>query len=428
MGIISAMYAGVSGIKSFSTAIQVIGNNLANINTVGFKASRTEFGDLLSQGLTGIVSSSQLGRGTRVLGITRLISQGSFTTTDVNTDVAIGGNGWFQLTDGARNYYTRDGQFRVDQNGYLVNGSGYRVIGYQYTPTGEATTSTGQISLSNLITNPNKTSEVVLSANLDANSAVPTAPWDAQNPTDTSNFSTSIRVYDSLGASHEVAIFFRKTSDLHWDWHALVDSSEINGGVNTWTECSHGSLVFNATGALDQEATTTNDFDFVGGATQSQQIAFDFGDSITTDSGTGLTGITQFAAQSVVGFQTQDGYAAGKLMSVAIDPSGVISGLFSNGRTRDVAQLCIASFVNDTGLETVGNNIFVETPLSGQPTVLQPGTGAAGSVTANALELANVDMANEFVNMIQNQRAYQANTRIVTVGDQLLSETVNLVR
>jgi len=413
MSLISAMYSGVTGIKAFSTAIQVIGNNLANLNTVGFKAARCEFGDLLSQGLTG--AGGQLGRGTKVMDISKILGQGTLSTTDVATDMAIEGNGWFDLTDGVQNYYSRDGQFRMNDQGFLVNSTGLSVVGFQYDATGNPTTSTGPINLSNLITKPNPTTKVTVGANLNAESDVLAAPFDINNPVNTTNFSTSIRVYDSLGQDHEVTIFFRKTADLNWEWRALVPMSEVDpasagyDATKTWSQGADGNLGFTATGALDVEGPgptpTDPGFDFKGGATAAQAVSFDFGDSITTDSGTGLSGTTQFAAQNVVSFQTQDGYSAGNLVSVAIDKEGII-----------------------TGLASIGNNLFQETASSGQPTLLAPGQGAAGTIASSALEQSNADVANEFVQMIQNQRAYQANTKIVTVADQLLNETVNLIR
>lgn len=440
MSIISAMYAGVSGIKSFSTAIQVISNNLANMNTIGYKANRTEFGDMLSRDLMGTTGvGGQLGRGVLVQDISRIHTQGTFNSTNVTTDVAIDGNGWYRVEDveNAQSYFTRDGQFRIDEDGYLVNSRGYHVTGFQYDQLGQPLNTQGALNLTNLITQPHMTGDggsggdgVYIAANVDSEVAVPPA-WDLTDPANTSNFSTAIRVYDSLGNDHEVTVYFRKQADHTWEWHAVCDSDEIDPGsaaAGDWTECANGELTFTNTGALDTETTNVSDFDFLGAPVQNQNIAFNFGDSITTDGGTGLEGTTQFAAPSVVNFQSQDGYSSGSLVSVGIDEEGVITGLFSNGRTRAVGQIGVAVFPNDHGLTAVGNNLMIQTPSSGQPTLLAPGDGAAGYIVPNALELSNVDMASEFVQMIQTQRAYQANTRTVSVGDQLLNETVNLVR
>ncbi|MCX7046221.1 MAG: flagellar hook protein FlgE [Candidatus Sumerlaeota bacterium] len=434
MGIISAMYAGVTGVKSFSTAIQVIGSNLANSNTVGYKAVRVQFSDLLSQNLAGSLMGGQVGRGVTVAGTSRDYSQGTFSSTSVNTDVAIQGAGWFKMTDGGQDYYTRDGAFQVDKDGYLVGSTGYKALGFQYDIVGNPTTQTGAINLSNLVNKPNATTKVTVGANLDAGATTPATAWDAQNPATTSNFSTSIRVYDSLGKDHEISVFFRKTGANTWNWYGLAATSDVDpsaagyNAANAWYQAANGSLSFTNAGALDTETTAANAFNFAGGASLNQQMAFDFGTSITTDGGKGLDGTTQFASPSVVSFQNQDGYAAGNLVSVAISADGVIQGAFSNGRMRNVARIGLACFTAEQGLRSMGSGLFQETPQSGQPTFLTPGAGPAGTLTANALEQSNVDIANEFVQMIQNQRAYQANTRTITVSDQLLSDTVNLIR
>lgn len=432
MSLISAMYSGVSGIKAFTTAIQVTGNNLSNLNTVGFKSNRAQFGDLLSQNLTGASVTSQLGRGTRLLSIGKIMTQGTLTTTDVNTDVAVEGNGWFRLQDNeGRTFYSRNGQFRINDQGVLVNDSGLTVIGYPATAAGEITQTTGALNLFNVVGRPNPTGEVSLSANLSAEGGLNPGgvAFDSTDPINTSNFSTSIRVYDSLGADHELTVFFRRTSNTTWEWHALAPGSDIDGAATDWVEGAAGELTFTTEGALDTETVTSNPgFSFVNGAAAGQTIDFDFGDSITTDGGAGLDGTTQFAGESVVNYQSQDGFAKGTLVSIAIDSDGVIAGLFDNGQTRNVGQLGLASFASDTGLESVGSNLYRETSYSGQASFLRPGQGVAGTITSNALEQSNVDIANEFVQMIQNQRAYQANTKIVTVSDQLLNETVNLIR
>ena len=426
MSLISAMYAGVSGLQTLVSSMQVIGNNVANVNTAGFKSSRTEFGDLLAQSLG---SSSQIGRGVRLQTVTPLMSQGSFLNTSAITDMAISGEGFFCLTDGVGEFYTRAGAFRVNSDGILINNSGLYVQGYQYDDSGNNTGVIGNINLSNLATPPSATADVFMSANLSAEAEILADPWDINDPAATSNYSSSITIYDSLGNSHSVTVYFRKTADNTWNWYALVDGSEIDGGTpGTPVQGANGTLSFTDDGKLDNETIVVTGWDFANGATAGQQITFDFGDSITGDGGTGLGGMTQFAGEFVPKYQIQDGYAAGSLRTISIGTDGVITGIFSNGKSRDIAQIALATFRNTAGLLMSGDNMMITTNESGDPTIAAPGVGNAGSISPSTLELSNVDLSKEFVNLITAQRAFQANTRIITTSDELMAETLNLKR
>ncbi len=425
MGIVSALYTGATGMRSFATAIQVIGNNLANSNTNGFKASRAQFADLIYQNITG--ANNQVGLGTRVQSISKNFSQGALTTTGNTMDMGIEGNGFFLVRDGAETMYTRDGQFRLDNTGNLVNSLGYAVQGYLYDDAGNFTPATGAINLSELISQPRSTTQASLNLNLNSDEQILGA-FDPADPAANSNYSTTLTIYDSLGENHEMTVFFRKDTDLNWEWHAMVPMSDIDpASTELWYEGAGGTLTFDGTGALASDTVTTNDFSFANGATPGQTVSFDFGQSIA-DGGTGLSGTTQFASANSVTYNDQDGYSAGNLVSFDVDPEGVITGLFTNGNTRPIAQVLLATFSNNHGLNAIGNNLFTETTMSGQPIIQGANTGAAGLIYNATLELSNVDIANEFVAMIQNQRGYQANSRTVTVGDTLLQETINMIR
>lgn len=450
MTIVGALYAGVAGLGVTGEAIQIIGDNIANINTVGFKASRADFSDLLSQTLTGSALNSQIGRGVMLGSISNLFSQGSFQSSSIGTDMAINGDGFFAMTDGSGTFYTRAGQFRLNNQGELVNAGGLKVIGYQYDNEGQNTGITGAINLSSLTTPPNPTGDgvvpgsgITLHCNLNANAETPAGAWDKDNAALTSNFSTSITTYDSLGGAHDVTVYYRKEAatagppaiaENSWSWHAVIDGSEINGGTaGVNQERANGMLVFTSTGALDREIAMpagpiASDWDFVGGCDQNQVIGFDFGDSITTDGGTGLAGSTQFSGDSFTNYQTQDGFSSGNLRGINVDTSGTITGIFSNGRTRDVGKLAIATFPTTSGLYKIGSNLLIQTNASGAPTLSEPGVGSAGKLAASTLELSNVDLASEFVNLINYQRAYQADSKIISTGDQLLQQVVNIIR
>ena len=253
---------------------------------------------------------------------------------------------------------------------------------------------------------------------------------DRFNPISSSNFSTSITNYDSLGNPHTMSVYFRKDSDNTWSWNALVDGGEITGGTTGINELgAYGELVFTPDGALNTELTTSSIFNFSGGATQGQVITFDFGTSLLTDAGTtGLDGTTQFAGVSSTISQSQDGFSAGQLQSVGINDKGIITGLFTNGQTQQLAQVALARFASVEGLNSSGGNRFSETMNSGQPIVGTPDSGGRGSVASNALELSNVDLASEFVNLIKMQQAFQANSRVISTTNGLLTELVNLTR
>lgn len=434
MSIVSTMYTGASGLQTLSSAIEVISNNIANINTIGFKGSRAEFADLISQSFSG-GGGSQIGRGVSLDAVSGSFSQGSFQNTSIGTDLAISGDGFFIVSDGVADYYTRAGDFRLNENGLLVNPDGLFVQGYQYDADGNNLGSVGTINLSNISSAPKATGDgttadsgVYIAANLDSGAEILGA-FDLTNPIDTSNFSTTISVYDSLGNDHSITIYFRKSADNSWEWHAAADGGEITGGTpGVLEEGASGTITFTENGELDTEITTASDWDFAGGAAPNQSIGFDFGDSITTDSGTGLGGTTQFAGSSVVNYQTQDGYETGTLQAIQIDTEGVISGIFSNGRTRDIAQISLATFQNNNGLYRVGSNMFISTSQSGIAAISPPGTGSAGSIASSTLELSNVDLTNEFVNLITTQRGFQAASRVITTSDVLLNEVVNLGR
>ncbi|MEE8575422.1 MAG: flagellar hook-basal body complex protein [Thermodesulfobacteriota bacterium] len=258
--------------------------------------------------------------------------------------------------------------------------------------------------------------------------------FDVTRPVETSNFSTSVTVYDSLGNSHQTAIYFRKsdvsTTGNTWNWYAVVDAADSASGL---TEVqANGTLDFDTNGALNSESMVTypllsGGFDFTGGATLGQAISFDFGNSITEGS-TGLDGVTQYGESSALFAQSQDGYGFGTLSRTFIDTSGVIMGVFTNGTTRAMGQIALAKFNNPAELFKTGGNLYTQTNSSGDPLLAAAGSSNVGTVHSNTLELSTVDIAEEFVKMITAQRGFQANSRVITTSDEMLVELVNLKR
>jgi len=416
MGISSALYSGVSGLKTNSHAMSVIGNNLAHTNTTGFKGARTVFSDLLSASVNGSGGSSQIGRGVNLSKVDNVFSQGTFESTESGLDVAIEGESFFMLKEPGDDtmYYSRAGAFRFDQDGYLINPEGFRVQGQIFNPAtntltpGEpqaiAVTDTGLIPA-------NETTELTLNNNLDAAEALPAmGPFDPANP-ETFNYSMSTQVFDSLGNPHLVTTYFQKTADNNWDWHwgAQDELGAAIGGPG-------GAITFDQDGIktapLGPQAIGPINWQNGSNPAQGIDISFE---------------TTQFQSDSVVISQRQNGFAAGDLTSVDIDEEGIVVASYSNGERTNIAQLTLSKFQNPGGLRLQGSNMFVATDSAGPPRTGLPGA-ELGKIFTNALEQSNVDMGNEFVRMITVQRGFQANSKIITTIDELLGELINLKR
>ncbi len=417
MGISSALYSGVSGLNTNAAALTVIGNNLANTNTAGFKGSRTVFSDLLSSRVRGSGGTSQVGRGVNLSTVDNIFSQGTFESTESNLDVAIEGDSFFMLReDGADDiYYSRAGAFRFDENGYLVNPEGFRVQGRQYdAATGELIPGDPadiQVVDEGLI-QANATANITLNTNLDASGDIITAAFDLTD-TNTYNYSTSTQVFDSLGNSHLVTTYFVKTADNTWDYHVSYDQNDGNG--ETEDAAATGTIVFDTDGTIAAPQVQNVVIpSWNNGSTDNQSI------DITIDT-------TQFDSDSNVISQNQDGYAAGNLTGVAINADGAVVASYSNGEQIFVAHITLAKFINPNGLVQTGNNLFSATTESGAARIGLPGP-ELGNIFTNSLEQSNVDMGKEFVTMIQTQRGFQANSKIITTIDELLGEVINLKR
>lgn len=449
---ITSMFTAVSGMNVNGQGLAVVGDNVANMNTHGFKSSSIVFGDIVSQTL----GSSGIGRGALVNEVCQEFSQGAFENTPNVLDLAVGGDGLFVVKKGNDTFYTRAGQFGIDKQGYATNPDGYKLQGYQFSVGGASSTVVDDVNVASINSQPSETSEVTIYANLDSRTDIstPLDTFDEENPATTSHFTSTITTYDSLGNSHVVNVYYRKDSESSsgnvWQWFAVVGASDTDSGD---PEIQAGGLLnFNSNGALVSETdftdaaspdgdpdgiqfvagsgnvfTVNGGFNFSGGATLAQTIAFDFGDS-TTESGSGLEGTTQFGSTSTTAYLNQDGYSAGTLKSLTINDEGLMSGVFTNGKTKSIAQIVLAKFISQESLIKQGNSLYAESFESGQPIVTSPGNSGTGGILSNTLELSNVDLAGEFVKMIIMQRGFQANSRIVSTSDELLQELVNLKR
>lgn len=430
MSLLSSLYSGASGIQSNSTDLSVIGDNISNANTIGFKAGRAAFEEALASSLMGLngLGAGHEGLGVNLQAVQRILTQGALTNTGLATDLAIDGPGMFIVHGVAAgqegDFYTRAGQFTVDANGLLVNLDGLAVQGYMADAAGNLSRSLGDLQIGEASSEPRATTVVTLKANLKADGPLDN-PWDPTDPEATSSFSTSATVYDSLGAEHQVEVYFVKTADGQWEWHGLTDGSGVDGGIpGTPQEIASGTLSFDTDGKLVSQSSMSN-FNPIGATPQT--IDFDFGDDLN-NGGTGVGGITQFAGTSEVTFLGQDGYESGALAAVTVDTDGQIIGSFTNGHNRVLGQVALADFEAGDQLRRLGGNLYGETVSSGQPTIGVPGGGGRGSIVGGALEQSNVDLASEFIRMITAQRGFQASSKVVTTSDQLLTELMNIKR
>jgi flagellar hook protein FlgE len=409
----STFNTAITGLKAFQTDIDVIGNNIANANTTGFKASRTEFADLLIQtleeatapsGTTGGTNPLQIGAGTQVSAIMDLQTQGSVELTGRSSDLAIQGEGFFVLSDGTRTIYSRAGVFELDANGNLVDtATGMKVQGIK-----------GDISVplgSSLP--PVATTTVEMIGNLNANAVDdPTTTTQDETAVDTTFF-----VIDSLGGRNQVQVTFTKAgSGASWNYEVnQITTDPVSGSIAT--PLGSSGVTFSTDGTL-APGTSGGPFAFTP-TNGASGVAFSID----------FSAMTGFAASSSAAMKRQNGSTAGNLISFAVGRDGTVTGIYSNGQSQALDNtLALAGFTNPSGLLRISNTQFIETPNSGIAMIGAAGGGGRGTIAAGALEQSNVDLATEFVNLIMAQRGYEANARVITVADQIQQTTVNLVR
>lgn len=453
MSIFSSLYTGMSGMRVNETGIAVTGDNIANMNTIGFKASRPVFADILNATVMGSPGSANVGQGALAQAVQRIQGQGAMLQTGVTSDLAIGGNGFFicrgELAGQDSRFYTRNGQFRIDDEGFMATVSGLRLQGFMAEPpNGPLKTAISDLSVGQAVSEPVATTTLDFTVNLDPNEDV-VGPGATLNTTvaangaeevDTSNvaFSTSVTVYDSLGNTHPMEVYFIHQAPGEWTWHAMVDGESLEGGnvgavpgvADTPTLAGEGVLNFNTEGLLDSEGNPgvgdiTLNVNFAGASPQ--DIVVDFGNSITDEVGDG-SGSSSFNGGSSVNGVSQNGFGPGALTFINFEPDGTIIGVFDNGDERILAKLALADFRAPDELSSIGGNLFLQSPHSGEPVIGFPNQGGRGQIYGGALEQSNVDLSNEFTQMIINQRGFQASSRTVTTADQMLTELINLKR
>ena len=417
---------GLSGLSAASTNLDVIGNNISNANTPGYKQSQAQFTDIFASSLDGAGSSkTQVGIGSRVSTVAQIFNQGNISPTNNPLDIAINGQGFFRMSEGGVVSYSRNGQFRLDGNGFLTDSNAANLTGYLADANGEIVASQpANLKLNTADIPPQVTSTFTMGMNLNSGETVPTVtPFDANNPKSYTS-TTSGTIVDSLGNSHLFSLFFEKTAAAGtWNAYATVDGETSATGVPigvTLDGAASKALVFDDNGALTAPTAPFNVSVDLATIDASLSAASPLVFSLD------LTTATQFGSKFGVNAISQDGYTSGRLAGFTTSPDGLIQGSYSNGQTRSLGQIVLANFVNPQGLNPVGNGRWIETPSSGQPLVGPPKTGTLGALQASAVEDANVDLTSELVKMITAQRMYQANAKSIETQDAVLQTLVNL--
>jgi flagellar hook protein FlgE len=408
-----SMFSAIAALNLHQLYLDVIANNLSNVNTPGFKGSRVSFQDMFSQtlrggsaptGTIGGINPAQIGLGARLGGLDILFTQGSLQATGKNSDLAIQGDGFFIYQGAEANLYSRDGTIDLSADGYLANpNTGLYILGWQADDQGniDPTQPIGRIRIPTGISQARATANATFQGNLDANTAVG------------DSFTTTMQIYDSLGGQHTIEITFTRDAAANtWTWTATSSDPAITGITVTGSP-----IVFTPEGQYDPNNPATSiEITLNNGAVSPQTVNLDF------------TNLTQLADDSDVSMANQDGMAPGSLIGFNITDKGEVVGLFSNGLNQIIGQLALANFVNPSGLQRVGQNLFIPSANSGTAQIGTAGTSGRGSIAAGYLEMSNVDLAQQFTDMIVAQRGFQANSRVITTSDEMLQDLVNLKR
>ena len=414
---------GLSGLNATSKNLQIIGNNIANANTFGTKAARAEFSDMYASALNGAGSSS-IGIGTNLASVAQQFTQGNIKTTENPMDLAINGAGFFQVTDGKSPItFTRNGQFKVDRDGFIVNNALQKLVGYAADPQGQIQPGLAlPLQLPTGGVAPSPTSTIAVEMNLDARAATTLPAAGVQinfNDADTYNNATSLTVFDAKGQEVALTYYFQKAANDSWNVYATANGSTVNG-----------------TAAAPLPVTTINfAADGSGPLTPTAPVAFTV--PVTTNTAGASTlpivgvlfnvsSATQFGSAFGVTDVVQNGFSAGQLTAISIESNGIVMARYSNGQSRPAGQVEVANFRNPQGLQPIGDNGWARTYASGDPVMGVPGDGSLGVLQSGALEESNIDLTGELVNMIISQRIYQANAQTIKTEDQILQTLVNI--
>jgi flagellar hook protein FlgE len=419
-----AFQQALSGLNVASKSLDVIGNNIANTSTVGYKSGDAQFADVFAASLSG-AGSSPVGLGASVATVVQQFTQGNITTTSNVLDIAINGNGFFRMDNNGTLTYSRNGQFQLDANGFIVNSFGSHLTGYAADSAGKINTGAltdlqiDKSSISPQATGTSSTGTGVLAdVNLNSSESVPSVTTFSYTNSNSYNKTTGVTVYDSLGNAHSLNLYFVKTAANAWDVYAtLTNSAGTTTDLSSGGTTPLGSLSFDSTGNLTGTSSFTQAITTTALGTGAAAMSFPIN----------FAGSTQWGSSFAVNSMSQDGFTVGELTSFSIGDDGVILGAYSNGQSKNLGQVVLASFANPQGLQALGNNQFGATSTSGVAIVGTPqSSGLFGTLQASAVEDSNVDLTAELVRMITAQRNYQANAQTIKTEDQIMQTLVNL--
>ncbi len=395
---------GLSGLNAAAKGLDAVSNNVSNANTVGFKGATTLFSDVYAASVSGS-GAPQLGIGVNVSAVRQSFTQGNITVTNNPLDLAINGGGFFRINSAGTIGYTRNGQFSVDKDGYIVNAAGGHLTGYAADVNGVIVPSSPtDLQISSADLTPQVTTDATIGLNLDARDAPPGVAFDHTDPT-TYNSSTAVTVYDSLGNPHVMTLYFQKTGANAWDVYTGLDGAAPGAA---------SPLTFTSAGAVNTGGSIAASFALTNGSTSPLAVTLD------------MTSATQYGATFGVNSLTQNGYTSGRLTGLSVAADGIVQGRYSNGQSRNLGQVVLVNFANPQGLQSLGGNLWSETSASGQPLVGTPNTGSLGALQSAAVEESNIDLTAELVNMITAQRNYQANAQSIKTQDAIMQTLVNL--
>ncbi len=439
MSLFSTLGVGASGLNVASVGLGVAGDNIANIGTTGYKHTRATFADFLPQNVFGLSGVGQLGTGAATNYLSTQFAQGSINSSDSSLDMAIGGNGFFVVNDGNQSSYTRNGEFYMDDNGFITTASGLNLQGYNAV-NGAVSGAIGDLQIDETTIPPAVTTTVVADATLSAETVpgVDLAAIDMYGTGtgtntlteagDAADFTMGTTIYDTLGVAHDVTVLFERSGTSDWIWRAVTDATQVYDTTNTafsttadsGFEIANGTVSFDTDGNISAftqtNTSTTTPWTFQGAA--AQDVAFDFGMDSTGVATDGA--VTMVGDESSVQALSQDGRSAGILSSLAVSDDGTITGSYTNGEDLVVGQVALATFTAESGLIRAGGTLFTASSAAGAPAVGAAGTGTRGTISGSALEGSNANLEDEFVNMITAQRMYQANAKVITAADESL--------
>ena len=415
----------LSGINAAAQELRIIGNNVANASTTGFKQSRANFADVYASSSSGATSNA-IGAGVRLASVDQLFSQGNIGFTDSKLDMAINGQGFFILEDNGTRIYSRAGQFQADRDGFIVNANDQKMIVNTADENGSITGSAAPLRLDSSNIEPFSTTLVEVAVNLDSSQQPPnTYPFDPDRPS-SFNHSTSLTTYDSLGTPHLASMYYVKTATPNkWELHSFVDGKHLRGPADPATGLYNPDTVeFDGSGALAKIngiAVPPGKIkypDFVtGSGSEPMQLTFDLQGSIPA---------TQFGGDFTVNGIKQNGYTSGRLTGIDIDDTGVIRARFTNGQNRTLGQVALANFSSPNGMRQLGDTNWAESFDSGPALIGTPGSGSLGLIQSGALEGSNVDLTGQLVNMITAQRNFQANSQVISTADTVTQTVINI--